>query len=101
MANRHSHKKLRAEIRARMASTGESYQSAQRRVLVSRSTPRGLGRGGVPDLIATTYFGVPITVAAYEVLSHLRLILVSGSGGPMGLPWGKASPLLVHTDGVQ
>ncbi len=25
MANRHSHKKLRAEIRARMASTGESY----------------------------------------------------------------------------
>lgn len=101
MANRHSHKKLRAEIRARMASMGESYQTAHRRILALRSTTRGIERTGVPELIATTYFGMPITVAAYEVLSHVRLILVSGAGGPMGLPWGSASPIYVHTDGVQ
>jgi hypothetical protein len=29
MANRHCHKKLRAEIRSRMARTGESYQKAR------------------------------------------------------------------------
>lgn len=101
MANRHSHKKLRAEIRARMASTGESHQTALRRILASRSHERRVEGSGVPDLIATSYFGVPITLAAYEILSHLRLILVSGSGGPMGLPWGSASPYRVHTDGVQ
>jgi hypothetical protein len=101
MANRHSHKKLRAEIRARMASTGEGYQVAHRRILALRSTARRIERAGVPALIATTYFGVSITVAAYEILSHVRLILVSGSGGPMGLPWSSASPLLIHSDGVQ
>jgi hypothetical protein len=101
MANRHSHKKLRAEIRARMASTGESHQAAHRRILALRSSARRGEHTGVPELIATTYFGVPITVAAYEVLSHVRLILVSGSGGPMGLPWGSPSPIRVHTDGVQ
>ncbi len=101
MANRHSDKKLRAEIRARMASTGESHQAAHRRILASRSAARGIERTGVPELIATTYFGVPVTVAVYEILSHLRLILVSGSDGPMGLPWGSAAPIRVHTDGVQ
>ena len=101
MANRHSHKKLRAEIRTRMASTGESYQAAWRRLVALRSNERRSQPTGVPDLIAASYFGLPITVAAYSVLSHLRLILVSGAGGPMGLPWSSASPIRVHTDGVQ
>jgi hypothetical protein len=101
MANRHSHKKLRAEIRARMAATGESHQAAHSRILALRSSARLVERAAVPDLIATSYFGVPITIAAYEILSHVRLILVSGSGGPMGLPWSSASPLFVHSDGVQ
>jgi hypothetical protein len=101
MANRHSHTKLRAEIRARMASTGESYQTAHRRILALRSSAPRVERTDVPDLIATTYFGMPITVAAYKIFSHVRLILVSGSGGPMGLPWSSASPFFVHSDGVQ
>ena len=101
MANRRSNKKLRAEIRARMASTGEGYQAAHRRILALRSTARRIERTRVPELIATTYFGMPITVAAYEILSHVRLILVSGSGGPMGLPWSNASPVFVHPNGVQ
>jgi hypothetical protein len=33
MANRHAHKKLLAEIRARMAATGERYQRARARIL--------------------------------------------------------------------
>jgi len=84
-----------------MASTGEGYQAAHRRILALRRIPRRAEPPGVPELIATSYFGVPVTVAAYEILSHVRLILVSGSGGPMGLPWGSASPISVHTDGVQ
>jgi hypothetical protein len=101
MANRHSHKKLRAEIRSRMASTGESYQAALRQVLALRGAERRGERTSVPDLIAASYFGVPVTVAAYEVLSHLRLILVSGASGVMGLPWSSPSPIRVHTDGLQ
>jgi hypothetical protein len=101
MANRHTHKKLRAEVRARMAATGESHQTALQRILLRRAASRTGAPARVPELIATTYFGVPITVAAYEVLSHVRLILVSGSGGLLGLPWGVPSPISVHTDGVQ
>ena len=33
MANRRAHKKLRTEIRSRMARTGESYQKARARIL--------------------------------------------------------------------
>ena len=100
MANRHSHKKLRAEVRARMASTGESHQAALQRIRTRRADPSA-DRPRTPDLIATNYFGVPITVAAYEILSHVRLILVSGLGAPMGLPWGSPSPLFVHSEGLQ
>ena len=100
MANRHRHKKLRAEIRARMALTGESYQAAHGRVSTLRAA-RDLHSKDIPELFATTYFGVPITVAAYRILSHVRLILVSGSGGPIGLPWGGLSPICVHPHGLQ
>lgn len=100
MANRHSHKKLRAEIRARMAATGESHQTALQRLRRLRRDERVGGRA-VPELIAATYFGIPITLAAFEVLSHLSLILVSGVHGLIGLPWSSASPIRVHTDGVQ
>jgi len=101
MANRHSHKKLRAEIRARMASTGESHQVALHRIIALRGNERRPAGPRVPDLLAANYFGVPITVAAFEVLSHVRLILVSGANGLLGLPWGSASLFRVHTDGVQ
>jgi hypothetical protein len=68
MANRHSHKKLRAEIRARMVETEESYQAARHRILRS---PRRHSAGvlvtgllaGEVDLIPVTFFGVPVTLA--------------------------------------
>jgi hypothetical protein len=68
MANRHSHKKLRVEIRARMLETGESYQAARHRILGSpRRHPAGVRLTGVlageVDLIPVTFFGVPLTLA--------------------------------------
>ena len=61
MANRHSHKKLRAEIRARMATTGESYQAAQQRILLRPRDERTR-----VDLVAFRFFGVPLTLATTE-----------------------------------
>lgn len=92
MANRHTHKKLRAEVRARMAATGESHQTALQRIR-ERSKPAS----EAPDLLAARYFGLPITIAAYTVLSRLSLILVSGADVPLGIPLGRPSPLRVQT----
>jgi hypothetical protein len=61
MANRHSHKKLRAEILTRMAQTGESYQVAREHI-VRRSTE---SRTEV-DLVPFRFFGVPMTLATAE-----------------------------------
>ena len=59
MANRHRHKKLRAEVRTRMAKTGESYQTARERIL-ARSTHTAV------DLVPFQFFGVPMTLATAE-----------------------------------
>jgi hypothetical protein len=59
MANRHAHKKLRAEIRARMRVTGESYQRARARILRS-------GRVRA-ELTVAQHFGRPRTIATIEV----------------------------------
>jgi len=61
MANRHSHKKLRAEIRARMTKTGESYQAARQRILM-----RTNGQHADVDLVPFRFFGVPLTLATTE-----------------------------------
>ena len=81
MANRHAHKKLRAEIRARMTETDESYQAAQRRVL---ARPRH--RAGAVDLVAFTYFGVPATLATGEggLISTVTVLRHTPS---FALPW--------------
>ena len=47
MANRHAHKKLRAEARARMRTTGESYQAAL-------APPRELQRRRATPLVRTS-----------------------------------------------
>ncbi len=63
MANRHAHKKLCAEIRARMAATGESYQQAYARVAtrrVSENAPQ-------TDLVPVSYYGIPIALATIEM----------------------------------
>lgn len=82
-----------------MRATGESYQTAQTRVLGRQRRVEESGAG--PHLVAAHYFGLPITVAAYEVVSRLRLVLVSGAGGPVGLPWGNPLPILVGSEALQ
>jgi hypothetical protein len=60
MANRHSHKKLRAEIRARMNRTGESYQRARQHILAD--SPNPVPRLDV-DLVKFRFFGAPMALA--------------------------------------
>jgi hypothetical protein len=58
MSNRHAHKKLTAEIRARMAKTGERYQTARDRILARPRDP-----ASAVDLVPCARFGVPTTLA--------------------------------------
>jgi hypothetical protein len=58
MANRHSHKKLRTEARARTAKTGESYQAARQHILMRPKEQRA-----DVDLVPFRFFGVPLTLA--------------------------------------
>ena len=81
MAHRRAHKKLRAEIRARMAKTGESYQAARQRI-VDR------GRSDDVDLVPCRYFGVPMTLAtAAGPIVHFMTML------PSTAAWTRARPL--------
>jgi hypothetical protein len=83
MANRHAHKKLRAEIRARATATGESYQQARARVL-ARVTSR---TDTATDLVPLSYFGVPGTLAtfAFRGVSVFAFL-------PSSKLWGKGYP---------
>ncbi len=81
MANRHAHKKLRAEIRARMAKTGESYQAARNRIAT-----RAVRHAIAVDLVPFTRFGVPMTLATFEgetVDSFAVLDQAARLAGPM------------------
>jgi hypothetical protein len=75
MANRHAHKKLRAEVRARMSATGESYQRAHARVAtrrVSATSPQ-------TDLVPVSYFGIPLVLATIETQGMSVAVLVPSS----------------------
>jgi hypothetical protein len=75
MANRHAHKKLRAEVRATMAATGESYQQAHARVVtrwVSANAPK-------TDLVPVSYFGLPLALATIEMHGMSVAVLVPSS----------------------
>jgi hypothetical protein len=67
MANRHSHKKLRAEARARMGRTGESYQQARQRLLALQG-PRAASAEVVSglDLLEFSHFGKPAVLASWH-----------------------------------
>jgi hypothetical protein len=85
MANRHSHKKLRGEIRARMAKTGESYQAARQRIVRRVADVRT-----DVDLVPFRFFGVPMTLATAEGgLVHFVAVLRSTPtiGGSFPLPF--------------
>jgi hypothetical protein len=71
MANRHAHKKLRAEICARMTKTGESYQKARGCILSQRRLPKVRAA-----LLAVTWYGLPVTLATYETDDLSGAILI-------------------------
>jgi len=74
MGNRHHHKKLRADVRARMARTGESYQKALAQILDERSTPKAARD---IDLVPIDYFGAPAALATFEIAGRLACLVVS------------------------
>jgi hypothetical protein len=82
MANRRSHKKLRAEARARMVRTGESYQRALQQILGEQERQRHFGEL-VPlddfELTDFTYFGRPATLATWRMLGTHGAVLLSES----------------------
>jgi hypothetical protein len=92
MGNRHHHKKLRAAVRAAMAKTGESYQTVLSRLRSQRH--QALAPAHDVDLIAIDYFGVPMTIATFQILGDLSCIVTSGSVRTGPFP---RSPLLALT----
>jgi hypothetical protein len=83
MANRHTHKKLRAEIRARVQKTGESYQQARARIL-SRGVALSVEHA---ELVPFSYFGLPATLATFELQGMTVAAFV-----PSSTLWGRGYP---------
>jgi hypothetical protein len=83
MGNRHHHKKLRTEVRARMARTGESYQKALARILDERSARV---TDGTVDLVRIEYFGTPAALATFEITGRLACLVVSSPHHPRPFP---------------
>lgn len=77
MGNRRHHKKLRNEARAIMATTGENYQRVLSRLRSQRSRRRIPIQSQAVDLIAGAYFGLPVTLATFEILGDLSCVVVS------------------------
>ena len=75
MANRHAHKKLRAEIRARMAATGESYQQAFARVTTGQVT----ATAPQTDLVRVSCYRIPLALATIEMHGMSVAVLVPSS----------------------
>lgn len=100
MANRHSHKKLRTEARARKARTGESYQQARQRLLdltsSFSSSPQACSGFNVlefrcfgkPAVLASWHsFGIPIAMVLAEARRPLmfpRFVLESTTDRSLG-----------------
>lgn len=84
MGNRHHDKKLRADVRAAMAVTGESYQQALLRL--RGQLPAAAAPSRDPDLIPIAYFGIPLTLATFEILGDLSCVVLSGSRFSRSVP---------------
>jgi hypothetical protein len=84
MGNRHHHKKLRADVRAAIATTGESYQQALCRLRSARR--QAVAPRAHVDLIPIDYFGIPLTLATFEILGDLSCVAVSGGRLPRPFP---------------
>ena len=97
MGNRHGNKKLRLAVRARMATTGESYQkalSALRHLDVpERASVRwGATDSGV-DLLPIRYFGVPAAIATFEIAGRLAVLVLSSPHRPAPFPQNPIASL--------
>lgn len=88
MGNRHGHKQLQRAARARMAETGESYQSARAAVLAlhGRPTRAGSASDGDVDLLPIRYFGLQAALATFEIAGRLSVLVLSGAQGRGAFP---------------
>jgi hypothetical protein len=77
MGNRHHNKKLRAAVRATMARTGESYQTVLSRL--GRQERQAVASARDVDLIAVVYFGLPLTIATFQLFGDLSCVVTPGS----------------------
>ena len=77
MGNRHHNKKLRAAVRATMARTGESYQTVLSRL--RRQENKAVAPASDVDLIPIAYFGIPMTIATFQILGDLSCVVTPGS----------------------
>lgn len=84
MGNRHRNKKLRAAVRAAMVQTGESYQKTLSRLRPARPLATTPADGA--DLIAIEYFGLPLTLATFEILGNLSCVVTSARHLPLPFP---------------
>ncbi|HYQ18659.1 MAG TPA: hypothetical protein VEQ58_22950 [Polyangiaceae bacterium] len=80
MGNRHHNKKLRIAVKRAMAVTGESYQRALSRLREEQPAAREV------DLIPIHYFGVPMTLATFELFEELSCVATSVHHLPKPFP---------------
>lgn len=97
MGNRHGNKKLRLAVRARMATTGESYQKALSSLrhldVPERASVRwGATDSGV-DLLPIRYFGAPAAIATFEIVGRLAVLVVSSPHRPAPFPQNPIAAL--------
>jgi hypothetical protein len=100
MANRHAHRKLRAEIHARMAATGESYQHARHRVLSRRVQDAARPAASAVDLVPLIHFGVPMTLATIQDRGIHAFALLAHAPCTAGPRWAAPSLRLLRPRGV-
>ncbi|MEO7034968.1 MAG: hypothetical protein ABI548_13750 [Polyangiaceae bacterium] len=67
-----------------MAATGDSYQQALCRVRSERWPPAAPSHD--VDLIPIAYFGIPLTLATFEILGDLSCLVLSESRVPRPFP---------------
>ncbi len=94
MANRHAHKKLRAEIRAHIAKTGDGYQTARNRILAARERQHD-----AVELVATRYFGMRMTLATFQTPSPYAVMISWELRKVEG--WGYPSVIRLNARGLQ
>jgi hypothetical protein len=94
MANRHTNKRLRRAILARMAATGERYQRARAQVLRELELLPALPPAPAADLVEANVNGRQVVLAVIESPGLggsfvVQRELAAGAGYPHGLRWRR------------